>query len=156
MARKAGTNGRSSTPQATTLIVPSKKVLVGASGEEGLKKTRRIQTQKSRSAMGVYRNALKESQEKEHLDKRAWAIVNQLDDLSDEDLHVTYFHLMHYLDKMGVTKRATAQEEMFEGNETGPSPKANGRGKDEDDDKVTRIGAAARKVAEDAGASLPK
>lgn len=158
MARKAGKNGKSSTPMATTLLLPTNKVLVGETGKSGLAEVRRVQTQRSKSAAGVYRSRVKDAVEKDHLDARAWAIANRLADLDDESLHVCYFHLTHYLEVLGVVKRATAQEEMFAAGETGPRPAV-------DEEEVEegrrppvgeRIGAAARRVAEQAGANLPE
>lgn len=143
MARKPGTNGRSSTPMATTLIIPGKKVL------DGLIET----LKRAASAIGVYRQKVGDAVEKDHLDKWAYGVASKMAEMEDDVLHVRYFHLMHYLEEMGVVKRATAQEEMFAGGETGPSPKANGHA--DGDDKATRIGAAARDVVEKAGARLP-
>lgn len=145
MARKAGTNGRSSTLQATVLLLPPDSVI------EALTETRRNSKKRAQSASGTLSDAINKAEEK-HLDRTAHALACKLDALDDEKLHVVYFHLMHYVEVLGVVKRATAQEEMFAAGETGQAPK-NGKG-DDDESKVTRIGAAARKVAEQAGASL--
>lgn len=159
MARKPGKNGKSSTPMATTLMLPSDNVLVGENGQGGLAETRRIQTQRSKSAAGVYRTRVGTAVEKDHLDAQAWALANRLADLDDDTLHVRYFHLLHYMEILGVVKRATAQEELFAAGETGPEPKAkNGKGadheEDEDGDGAKHLGGAVREVAEKAGAKL--
>lgn len=151
MARKAGTSERSSTPMATILVLPKGKDLAA------LADTKRIQGKKAASATGVYRQRLGEMVENGQLDKKAWAIAVGLHEIEDEEtLHATYFHLLHYMDELGVTKRATAQEEMFDGSETGPGP--NGKGKGHDDDGAgegpKHMGGAVRKVAETAGATL--
>lgn len=151
MARKAGTSERSSTPMATTLVLPKGKDLAA------LADTKRIQGKKAASATGVYRQRLGEMVEKGQLDKKAWAIAVGLHEIEDEEtLHATYFHLLHYMDELGVTKRATAQEEMFDAGETGPGPNAkNGKGDHADDGEVPKhMGGAVREVAEKAGASL--
>lgn len=155
MARKPGKNGKSSTPMATTLMLPDDNVLVGGrDGKGGLEETQRVQIARARSATGVYRSKVKDAVEKSNLDAAAWADAIKYKNLDDETLHVRYFHFMHYLEVLGVTKRATAQEEMFAAGETGASPKT---GADTDDAETTtskRIGAAARKVAEEAGATM--
>lgn len=138
---------------ATTLMLPSDNVLVGEDGKGGLRETRRVQTARSKSAAGVYRTRVGTCVDKEHLDAQAWAIANRLADLDDETLHVRYFHLLHYIQILGVENRATAQEEMFAAGETGPSPKTGGDAEDETSTSK-RIGAAARKVAEEAGATM--
>lgn len=149
MARTPAKNGKPSEPMATTLLLPPNKTLTD------LIKTRGDAKKKQQSATGTIGNAVKAAVEDKHLDRKAWSIAGQLHDLDDEQLHVTYFHLLHYIEVLGVTKRATAQEEMFRAGETGPSP---GGYDDEDGDETSaakRIGTAARKVAEAAGATLP-
>lgn len=152
MARTPAKNGKASKPMATTLMLPPTKKLLD------LADTKRIQKKKSDSAIGVYRQKLGEMTEKDHLDKAAWGIAVGLHEIEDEEtLHVRYFHLMHYLEELGVVKRATAQEEMFSAGEMNPKPNGNGADEEEEADDTSaskRVGAAAREVAEKAGARL--
>lgn len=140
MARKAGTNGKSSTPQATTLLMPDEGVI------PKLSKAKRDARKQMRSAGAIFSDKFAKAQEEKHVDRRAANIAFNLDALDDKTLHVTYFHLLRYFDDLGIPARATAQSEAFEADETGPGVK--------DDDKVTPIGRAARKVAEQAGADV--
>lgn len=143
MARKAGKNGKSSTPEATTLLLPGEKKL------EDLLRLGRNTKKRAQSAAGEFGDAVGKAVENGHLDRKAFAIVRGLDALDDERLHVTYYHLLDYMEKLGVVKRATAQSEMFEGRKDGEA----GDAEEADDGKVTSIGKAARKVAEQAGAN---
>jgi hypothetical protein len=163
MARSVPSGGGSSVTEATTLIFPKKSVW------EDLAKTKRETKKRAQSQSGIYGAAVKEAVEKEHVDRKALAIVLKLDAMDDEDLHVTMFHLIDGLKKLGILTRAMAQEEMFDEHRTddgalddGPSApkgkkseakakaKPNGRGKK--GDNVVHIGDAARSVAEQAGA----
>lgn len=136
MARKPGTNGRSSTPMATTLLMPPEGVM------SKLSKAKQAAKKQSSAASGVFGDKFSKAQEKDHVDRRAANIAFGLDALDDKTLHVTYYHLIKYLDDMGIAQRATAQADFFE----------NGDDEEGDDGKVTPIGRAARKVAEAAGA----
>lgn len=144
MARKPGTNGRSSTLMATTLLMPDASVM------PKLSKAKQAAKKQASAASGVFGDKFSKAQEKDHVDRRAANIAFGLDALDDKTLHVTYFHMMRYLDDMGVTDRATKQGELFErgGEETEETEQTG------DDGKVTPIGKAARKVAEQAGADL--
>lgn len=140
---------------ATTLLLPADNVLIGGKdGKGGLEETQRVQSARAKSAIGIYRNKVKAAVDNDHLENAAWADALKYKNLDDKTLHVRYFHLMHYLEVLGVVKRATAQEEMFDAGETGPAPKTGDGDDDSEGNKVTRIGAAARKVAEQAGATL--
>lgn len=95
--------------------------------------------------------------EKEHLHRKAANDAYRLKQMEDKELHEYLYHFLFYVKDLGLLDRATQQEELFAAEETGPAPKQNGAGKSEDDGQGTqaeRIGAAARKVAETAGATL--
>ena len=107
--------------------------------------------------------------EEDHMDQKAASIVFKLDAIEDpDDLHVVVHHVIDGLKKLGILKRALAQEELFDEHkidegavEGTPGPKRRGRppggGKkgvaiEPDMTNVTHIGdAAARVVAEAAG-----
>ena len=140
MAR-APKNGKSGATEvvATTLIMPPEKTI------QNLAKEKRNAKKRMQSISGEIGQAIGKAVEDKHVDRKALSIACSLDALDDERLHVTYVHLMEYIEHLGIKKRALAQAELFED-----------RPKQEDDDhkddgKVTHIGAAARKVAEAAG-----
>jgi hypothetical protein len=113
---------------------------------------------------------------KQHLHLKAANAAYALRQMEDEELHEYLFHFLFYVKDLGLLERAKKQEEMFSAGETGPSPSgkaANGNGKHQDDDSggedddaeasgeapdsssaTERFGAAARDVAEAAGADL--
>lgn len=144
MARKPGKNGRSSTTVATTLMMPPEDLM------KSLSKAKQNARKQMRSAGQIFSDKFARAQEEKHVDRRAANIAFNLDSLDDRTLHVTYYHLMRYLDDLGVPERATTQGEIFEAEHTGPGLK---NGEDEGETNVTRIGTAARKVAETAGAN---
>lgn len=162
MARS--TSGEGGT-EATTLIFPKK------SSWEELQEAKRTAKKRAASANGTYSKTVTRLVEEDHADRRAVRIVLALDAIEDpSDLHVTVFHLIDGLKKLGILKRAMAQEELFEDHKiddkaltkaaaTGAKDaKASGRrkkgvGGDELPPGVTRIGDAARKVTETAGAA---
>lgn len=155
MARSPAKNGKQSVMQATSLIFPSKTLLVGKDGKGGLADLQRVQQQRAKSASGVYRSKVGDAVEEERLDAQAWAMALRLHNLDDKTLHVRFFHFMYYLEVLGIEKRATAQEEMFDAGDVAPKVKANGKGHAKDDGKEpTSIGTTAREVAEKAGARL--
>lgn len=98
--------------------------------------------------------------DKEHVDRRAANIAMNLASLEDEQLHVTLYHLFFYIKDLGLLDRAKKQEELFSAGEVGPAPKIKGEEDDEGDgdhdssSASSRIGVAARKVAESAGAKM--
>lgn len=171
MARSVPKGGGSSVTEATTLIFPKKSIW------EDLAKTKRETKKRQQSQAGIYGAAVKEAVEKEHVDRKALAIVLKLESMDDEDLHVTMYHMIDGLKKLGILTRAMAQEEMFDEHKINPgdlggvkSPsgkkaaapakgKRKHKGVTGDDlsaamgGNVTQIGAAARKVAEAAGGS---
>ncbi len=145
--------------EATTLIFPKK------SQWEEAQEAKRTSSKRSKSANGVWSQTLTRLVEEGHMDRRAAHIVMKLDAIEDDsDLHVTVFHLIDGLKKLGILKRAMAQEEMFDDNKIDTAALATAGAKaakgerrkkgvagDELPDGVTRIGDAARKVAEAAG-----
>jgi hypothetical protein len=174
MARSVPKGGGSSVTEATTLVFPKKSIW------EDLAKTKRETKKRSQSQSGIYGAAVKDAVEKEHVDRKALAIVLKLEAMDDEDLHVTVFHIIDGLKKLGILTRAMAQEEMFEehkadtyalingptaGKKTSAAKPPKGRprkhkGATGDDlnaamgGNVTPIGAAARRVAEAAGGDV--
>lgn len=161
MAKATGEGGGT---EATTLIFPKKSVW------EELAEAKRTASKRSKSANGTYSSTLTRLVDDEHMDRRAARMVLAIDAIEDDsDLHITIFHLIDGLKKLGVLKRAMAQEDMFDDRKIdtaavaaasvkaakGASKK---NGKDADAAKPTSAGAtvhpigdAARKVAEQAG-----
>ena len=150
-------------PEQTTLIFPKK------SHWEELQTAKRTAKQRATSANGTFSKVVTRLVDEGHMDRRAARMVLALDAIEDDgDLHVTVFHLIDGLKKLGIMKRAMAQEEMF-GSETDTVRMASDavkaaradKGKKKGDDApaggrggatVSHIGDAARKVAEAAGA----
>jgi hypothetical protein len=163
MARSPAT-GEGSATEATTLIFPKK------SAWEEAAEAKRTAKKRASSANGTFSKVLARLVEEEHVDRRAMRIVLALDAIEDDlDLHVTVYHLIDGLKKLGVLKRAQAQEEMFDNDKIDtatadsvkpPRKGRKGKGATGDDisaaegGNVTQIGAAARKVAEAAGGPL--
>lgn len=107
MARSPA-KGTGSVTEATTLIFAPKSVW------EDLAKTKRETTKRAQSQTGQFGAAVKDAVETKHIDRKALGIVLKLDSLDDETLHVTMFHLIDGCKKLGILKRAMAQEEMFD------------------------------------------
>lgn len=127
----------------TTIIFPPKTVV------EELAKAKRDTKKRTQSMNGTLGEKIGKAVEEKHLDRKAFSMACQLDAMDDERLHVTYHSLLKYCEDLGVTKRASAQEELFEAGGDEPEGKLNGG--ERDDGKVTPIGKAARAVAEAAG-----
>lgn len=164
MAKSAQGDG-SSVTEATTLVFPKK------SAWEEAAEAKRQAKKRAASANGTFSKTLARLVEEEHMDRRAARIVLALDAIEDDDdLHVTVFHVVDGLKKLGILKRAMAQEEMFDDHKiddkaltqaaaSGAKAGKGGRRKrgvagDELPDNVTSIGDAARKVIEAAGESV--
>jgi hypothetical protein len=160
MARSPAT-GDGSVPEATTPIFPKK------SAWEEAATAKRQAKKRASSANGSYSKVVARLVEEEHCDRRALRIVLALDAIEDDaDLHVTLFHVMDGVKKLGLLKRAQAQEEMFAENKIDADAldavkesKKRGRprkgvGGDELPANVTSIGDAARKVTESAGENV--
>jgi hypothetical protein len=163
MARSVPAGGGSSVTEATTLIFPKKSIW------EDLAKTKRETKKRQQSQAGIYGAAVKDAVEKEHVDRKALAIVLKLEAMDDDDLHVCVFHMIDGMKKLGILTRAMAQEEMFDDHKVDASaldgvkppkakaargrPKANGKAPraGKKGDNVVHIGDAARSVAEQAG-----
>ncbi len=105
----------------------------------------------SRNATSTYGQQVSEAVEKKHVDKKALGIALSLDDMPDEKLAITLPHLLRYIDDLGLEQRATKQAELFQREAENEDEEDEGEGK-ADGGKVTRIGAAARRVIEEAGA----
>lgn len=158
MARSPAKGGESSVTEATTLIFPKK------SAWEEAQEAKRTAKKRASSANGTYSKVVTRLVEEEHADRRALRIVLALDAIEDDiDLHTTVFHVIDGLKKLGILKRAQAQEEMFVEHkidtaavESAGKPGRKKRDKagiggDELPEGITRIGDAARKVSEAAG-----
>jgi hypothetical protein len=163
MAKSPAAGGGSSVTEATTLIFPKK------SAWEEAREAKRTASKRSKSANGTWSTTLTRLVEDDHMDRRAARMVLALDAIEDDsDLHVTVFHLIDGLKKLGILKRAMAQEELFDdhkiddaslkGSATagakGAKSKKGSGATGTDLTNVTQIGDAARQVAEKAGADL--
>ena len=163
MARSPA-NGEGSVAEQTTLIFPKKSEL------EELLNTKRQSKKRSQSASGTYSKALASAIEHGHVSRFAFSHAAAFADLDDEKLHVEVFHFIDYLKKMGVMKRAMAQEEMFDEHKAdtgaldeaagGKGGRGGGRRKksepavgatEELPGNVSRLGDHARTVSEQAG-----
>lgn len=146
---------------STTIIFPKNDVITD------LAEAKRNAKKRSQSINGTLGEKIGAAVEDQHLDRKAFGLACQLEAMDDERLHVTFHSLLHYLDVMGVTKRATAQEEMFSPGETAePIAKivdakstkgAAGKGKPKDGDNeanLAKIGKG-RAVKEKAGEKEP-
>lgn len=138
-------------PLETTIIFPTKAIVLE------LAEAKRNTKKRTQSANGTLGEKIGKACEESHLDRKAFSLACQLDAMDDERLHITYHSLLKYCEDLGVTKRALAQEELFDPNAT-EEERGGARGDDDDDPKsgrggstVTPIGGAARRVAEAAG-----
>lgn len=165
MARSPAKGGTGSVTEATTLIFPKQSVW------QDLAKTKRETKKRAASHTGIYGSAVKQAVEKDHVDRKALGIVLKLDEMEDDDLHVTVHHMIDGMKKLGILKRAMAQEEMFDEHKidgdaldevqaAGRNPRKGSAGKKPPKggggapraSNVVPIGDAARQVAEAAGA----
>lgn len=124
-------------------------------------------TKKRASAIaGEFGQAMQDAVENKHADRKAVSLALQLNALDDERLAITLPHLMHYIEVLGLDKRADVQPVMFEtdkngrmqdpeeSDKKGRGKKGGGRKKNvavASGDNVTTLGVAARRVAEAAG-----
>lgn len=156
MAKSTGDGGGDT--EATTLIFPTKK-----SWEEA-REAKATAKKRAASANGVFSKTLTRLVDEGHMDRRAARMVLALDAIEDdEDLHVTVYHLIDGMKKLGILERAMAAPDMFDNPDAGAleqvaaagakKAKKNRKNKGGEDDQtnVTQIGAAARAVAEKAG-----
>lgn len=139
MAKKPQGTDNKVKAEDVILMPPTKLVVSLAKNREDVK------TENSERS-GEFGFAINEAKQKKHLDKKAHAMACQLRALSDRQLAITLPHLLRYIDDLGLTERAQKQAELFE-NEAEVHASESGN----DDGKVTPIGQAARKVAEQAG-----
>lgn len=138
-------NGKSGPTEvvATNLLMPAPKVI------QDIAKAKRSAKKRTGQINGEVGDMIAKAVENKHLDRKAAGLACQLDAMDDERLGVTYFHLLRYLDDLGIPARAKAQAQMFDAKETGPGMKD--KDGEADEGNVTRIGTAARKVAERTG-----
>lgn len=133
----------------TTILMTPKSTL------EDLIKEKRNAKKRTQSISGKLGEIIAKACEDKHLDRKAFSIAAQMDAMDDERLHLTYYNLLYYLDALGITKRATQQEEMFEPGE-GAEPVGTFSDPAEGDGgaktkNVTRFPAEGRRTAEAAG-----
>lgn len=162
MAKATGEGGGGN--EATTLIFPKKSTW------EEAREAKRTASKRSKSANGTWSTTLSRLVDDDHMDRRAARMVLALDAIEDDaDLHVTLHHLMDGVKKLGILKRAMAQEELFDADKidtkalaTAGAKAAKGPKKPKGADaaagggsggaSISHIGDAARRVAEAAGA----
>jgi hypothetical protein len=159
MARSPA-NGEGSVVEATTLMFPKKTAW------EEAQEAKRTAKKRAASANGTFSKVIARLVDEEHMDRRAARIVLALDAIEDDsDLHVTVFHIIDGMKKLGILKRAMAQEEMFDDNkiDTSATDAVKGRkkrgakadaeaGGQSGGGGLRLVGDAARQVAEAAGA----
>ncbi len=134
----------------TTIVFTPKTVL------EELAKAKRNFTKRSQSLSGTFGETIAKAVEEKHLDRKAFGMALQLDALDDERLHLTVHNLLHYLEVLGVMKRASAQEEMFTAGETAEPVGTFSDPKDKDEKGKGGLRVAAsegRRTGEQAGAA---
>lgn len=148
-APKKGVVGDASGPETTTLLMPPTST-VKLLAKDAADSKKRMQ-----SISGTLGKKIGDAAANKHLDRKAFGIARGLADMDDERLHITYFHLLKYLDDLGVVQRATAQGEMFEsrGIEDSDETEDDTDGEDASEGKVVQLGQTrvAREVAEAAG-----
>lgn len=148
---RKGVVGDASSPKTTTLLMPPKSTV------QSLAKDAADSKKRTQSISGTLGKKVADAAANKHLDRKAFGIARGLADMDDERLHITYFHLLKYLDDLGVVERATAQGEMFESRGLGEgeeeSEDDNEAEEAASDDKVVQLGQTrvAREVAEAAG-----
>lgn len=92
----------------TTIIFPHPDVVTD------LAEAKRQTKKRTQSANGTLGEKIGKAVEEKHLDRKAFSMACQLDAMDDERLHITFHSLLKYCDDLGVTDRATAQEELFD------------------------------------------
>lgn len=128
MAKKTQSVGGSH--DTTILLAPANIVRDLAEQRRNTKK--RVQSQN-----GTFGQAMAKAVEEKHVNRKAHGIACQLDALDDATLHLVYFNLIYYFDVLGIEKRATQQEELFDAGEMAGEP--TGMFSDaEDDEKPAR------------------
>jgi hypothetical protein len=88
-----------------------------ASLVKSLEKDKRETKQRTQSMSGLLGEKIAKAVEEKHLDRKAFSMACQLNALDDQRLHITYMNLLKYCEDLGITKRATAQEELFDAEE---------------------------------------
>lgn len=130
----------------TTIIFPPKTLV------EELAKLKRDTKKRTQSMNETLGEKIGSACEEKHLNRKAFGIACQLDALDDETLHIVYHSMIKYCEDLGVTKRASAQEELFDPNATDeekePEGKMDGGGKEP---KPPRSATGPRLVPESAG-----
>lgn len=128
----------------TTLAMPSSNEVTNAS--KRIKGARK----QAKEISGTGGDYMRKFCDEKNGDRPAMNMAIKLDGMSDAKLHVTYHHLMKYMDDLGITKRATAQGrlpvETQQGDNDAPEGDADGA---QGGFKVLEGG---RQVAEAAGA----
>jgi hypothetical protein len=95
----------------TTIVFTPKSVL------EELEKSKRNATKRTKSISGTVSEAIAAAAEDKHLDRQAFNDAYAYAQMDDVRLHLRFLNFLHYCEVLGVTKRATAQEELFSSDE---------------------------------------
>jgi hypothetical protein len=122
------------TPANTMEVIPQAKFLT-------LCRQIKKHTGDKDSSVGEIRSLISNACEKQHLEKRAFAMYRSLARLSDEKLSETLAHLDYYRDIGGLDQRAAQQGQLFARPEAGEGEE--GESGAEDDGKVVPMRAAA-------------
>lgn len=110
----------------TTIIFPTKNIVCE------LRDLKRDTKKRVQGQNGKVGQKIGDAVENEHLNRKAHNIACQLDALDDETLHLVWHSLLKYADDMGVIKRATAQEELFDADEMSGNKEPDGMFKDKE------------------------
>jgi hypothetical protein len=103
----AGSKADKVKPQDVMLMPPTNDVI-------NLARRRKSAKKQQAELSGTIGEAIAQAVEKKHLDRKAFGLACQLDSLSDEKLAISYYHLLRYIDDLGIPERASAQGNMFE------------------------------------------
>lgn len=128
MAAKKKTTHTVGAQHETTIIFAKKGVV------EELRDLKRDTKKRVQGQNGKVGQRIGQAVENDHLNRKAFGMACQLDALDDETLHIVYHNLLFYCEALGVTKRATAQEELFEAGEMGAGAEPTGLFKDKSED----------------------
>lgn len=128
MAKKS--KGGKDKPAATEKVKPSETLLMPNTKDvvDLARRCKALQKQ-GREASGAMGEKIAQAVEDKRLDRKAFSIARGLEAMSDERLSITYYHLLRYMDDLGLEKRASAQGQMFEQEEgtDGEDPPGDGK-----------------------------
>ena len=107
-SKKTGGKKGAKAAAESTLLMPTTNDVVN------LARRRKSAKKQQAELAGTIGEAIAQAVEKKHLDRKAFGIACQLDGMADEKLAVSYFHLLRYMDDLGIPERATKQGDMFD------------------------------------------